>query len=275
MKKVEPAVFLIGETNIVWPGLLKYLKHLGVPDWLEGNYKKKEDPYSALPRNGVSQAELLIEVMARSCYMSFGTELNANITKVREGNKEYLAHILRVGHGSVLEHSTLNFMFCDVSRVFTHELITHRVGTAKSQESLRFVRLTQLKQWLPTCIVENEEAMEIFSSTFEHLEEIQLKLADVLKVDDVPFNKKKELTSAMRRLAPIGLATNVGWTVNMRTLRHCLEMRTAAGAEQEIRVVFNKVFDIVMYHYPNLFSDYKKNVLSDGTFELITDHKKV
>lgn len=267
MKKVEPKVFLIGETQVVWPGLVDYLKHLGVPGWLDSS--------GPLSLHDTSQCELLIEVMARGCYKSFGTELNANITKVREGNKEYLANILKIGHGSVLEHSTLNFMFCDVSRVFTHELVRHRAGTAISQESLRFVRLTQLKQWVPTCISENVVAMDIFSSTFEHLEELQLKLADVLNVDKVSFNKKKELTSAMRRLAPIGLATDIGWTANMRTIRHVLEMRTAASAEQEIRLVFNQVFDIVFANYPNLFSDYEKNYLSDHTFELISDHKKV
>jgi len=273
--KVTPKVFLIGETTVQWSGLLAYLKHIGADHWLETNYRKKEDPYSATPRNGASKPELLIEIMARSCYKSFGTELNANITKVREGNKDYLANILKVGHGSVLEHSTLNFMFCDVSRVFTHELVRHRAGTAISQESLRFVRLTDLGQWVPTCISENEEAMQIFSREFKNSEQVQLELAKVLKVDSLPFKVKKELTSAMRRLAPIGLATNIGWSANIRTMRHVIEMRTAASAEEEIRIVFDQVADICMSHYPNVFGDYHKTSLPDGTFEFTTDSRKV
>lgn len=51
--------------------------------------------------------------------------------------------------GSVIEHHVTNWIFADVSRVFTHELVRHRVGTAFSQESLRYVRLNDLGLWLP------------------------------------------------------------------------------------------------------------------------------
>ena len=43
----------------------------------------------------------------------------------------------------------------------------------------------------------------------------------------MPFHVKKEVTSALRRLAPIGLSTDIIWTANARTLRHVIEMRTA------------------------------------------------
>ena len=57
----------------------------------------------------------------------------------------------------------------------------------------------------------------------------------------MPFHVKKEVTSALRRLAPIGLSTDIIWTANARTLRHVIEMRTAEGAEEELRLVFDKV----------------------------------
>jgi thymidylate synthase (FAD) len=243
MHKAEPKVFLIGEAKIVREGLNDYLKHLGVPNWTS---------------DAPSDSEEIIEVMGRLCYRSFGAGLNANVTKVREGNAPYLANIIKVGHGSVCEHSSLNFIFADVSRVFTHELVRHRAGTAMSQESLRFVRLEDLGQWLPTVITENEQAVEIFSDTFKHLEGLQIKLANLFKLDDegVPFHIKKTVTSAMRRIAPIGLATTIGWTGNFRTLRHVIEMRTDPSAEEEIRLVFGAVADIVAKRYPNMFADY-------------------
>lgn len=56
-----------------------------------------------------------------NCYMSF--------EKPRPGgNKAYLAHIKEVGHGSVLEHGVWNFLFTNVSRSLTHELVRHRAG---------------------------------------------------------------------------------------------------------------------------------------------------
>src|SRR5690606_28015896 len=131
-----------------------------------------------------SDSERLCEVMGRLCYRSFEPGLNPNVTRVREGNETYLANILNVGHGSVIEHANLNFIFADVSRVFTHELVRHRAGTAMSQESLRFVRLDKLSAYVPTHIRENEEGMAVFSQAIEQLEQVQLKLAEVYAIDD-------------------------------------------------------------------------------------------
>jgi len=243
MHLVSPKVFLIGESRVVEEGLHAYLTHLGVPEWTS---------------DAPTDAERLIEVMGRLCYRSFKPGLNPNVTKIREHHADYMANILKVRHGSVLEHPVLNFVFADVSRVFTHELVRHRVGTAISQESLRFVRLEDLGGWLPTVIREDAGVMEIFVNTFEHLEQLQRDLARYLELDKegLPFARKKILTSAMRRIAPLGLATSIGWSTNPRTLRWVLEMRTDPSAEEEIRVVFGLVGELVLRRYPHLFGDF-------------------
>ncbi|OGC54206.1 thymidylate synthase [candidate division WWE3 bacterium RIFCSPHIGHO2_01_FULL_48_15] len=248
MRKVEPKVFLVGETRVVEKGLQSYLAHLGVPDWVS---------------DAPTDAERLIEVMGRLCYRSFKPGLNPNVTKIREHNKDYIENINKVRHGSVIEHAMANFVFADVSRVFTHELVRHRVGTAMSQESLRFVRLDDLGQWLPTVIREDQEAVEIFARTFQELEQLQVALAEHFQLDapGVPFHRKKLITSAMRRIAPDGLATTIGWSANMRTIRWLLEARTDPGAEEEIRLVFGKVGEIVVTRYPHLFSDFTADVV--------------
>lgn len=244
MHKVEPRVFLVGETKVIERGLSDYLNHIGIPEW---------------ESDALTDCEKLVEVMGRLCYRSFEPGMNKNVTKIRAENSEYIANILKVKHGSVIEHPVLNFIFADVSRVFTHELVRHRAGTAMSQESLRFVRLEDLGQWLPTSIRESPEAVEIFGQTFHHLEGLQVELAKLFRLDDegVPFAVKKEFTSAMRRIAPIGLATTIGWSANIRALRWMLEMRTHPTAEEEIRLVFGKVGEIVLTRYPHLFGDFE------------------
>jgi thymidylate synthase (FAD) len=87
--------------------------------------------------------------MGRLCYKSFGTEMNANITRVREGNEGYIGNILKTQHGSVLEHASATIGFIDVSPVVTHELVRHRAGTAFSQVSMRFVRLQEIGFYMP------------------------------------------------------------------------------------------------------------------------------
>jgi thymidylate synthase (FAD) len=77
--------------------------------------------------------------------------------------------------------------------------------------------------------------------------------------DGVPFHVKKEVTSALRRLAPIGLSTDIVWTANVRTLRHVIEMRTAASAEEELRYVFDLIARIMQREAPGLFQDFAQD----------------
>ncbi len=78
----------------------------------------------------------------------------------------------------------------------------------------------------------------------------------------------------MRRVAPIGLATNIGWTANFRTLRWVLEMRTHPSAEEEIRLVFGAVGEIVMSRFPNVFGDFRVEMI-DGLPHYIPENPKV
>lgn len=259
-KVVEPKVFLIGESQVNREGLQDFLNHMGVPEWSS---------------DAPTDAELLTEVYGRSCYKSFGTELNPNITRVRGSNQSYISNIIDKGDGSVLEHGVANFFFCDVSRVFTHELVRHRVGTAMSQESLRYVRLTDLDWYAPVCIQEDEQAMTMFTKTFEQLSQLQLEMSEMFDLDGPgSFDRKKKITSAMRRIAPIGLATNIGWSTNFRNLRHVIEMRTSPWAEEEIRLVFGKVAEIAIERWGNLFSDYNVEII-DGLPYYTTKNSKV
>lgn len=250
MKPLTPRVFLIAETRLEFANLQSYLQHVGAGDYQLG---------------GASDGERLIEVMGRLCYRSFKPGLNPNVTRIRADSHEYLGNILKERHGSVLEHANVTFIFADVSRVFTHELVRHRAGTAISQESLRFVRLTELGQWLPTVIREDQRAMEFFVSKFEEMERWQREAAEMFGLDapGVPFSRKKTVTSALRRIAPIGLATSIGWTANLRTIRWCLEARTAPGAEEEIRLVFSEVGRLMLSAFPAIFQDFTTEIV-DG-----------
>jgi len=257
---VEPRVFLVGETRAIEDGLRAYLAHANAPEWTS---------------DAPSDAERLCEVFGRLCYRSFEPGLNPNVTKVREGNASYLSHIIEVGHGSVLEHAVLNFIFADVSRVFTHELVRHRTGVAVSQESLRFVRLDRLSAYVPLLIEENEAGMAVFAKTVEQLEAVQKSLAEVYAIDDEKsFARKKQLTSAFRRVAPAGVATTIGWSCNFRTLRHVIERRTDPAAEEEIRRVFGLVFEVVQERYPNVFADYAVETV-EGLPWVKTQYEKV
>lgn len=257
MKFITPKTYLIAETTVLTgihipSPLEQYLEEIGAKGW---------------ETDAPSRAEGLIEVGGRLCYRSFEPGLNANVTRVREGNQPYIKNILDHKHGSVLEHATCTFIFHDVSRVFTHELVRHRQGVAISQESLRYVRLDKLKAWMPESL-KGRGFSSRMQETFTKLEEMQRELAEHFRIDEEKdFNVKKKLTSAFRRLAPIGLATSIMWTSNMRNLRYVIEQRTNEHAEEEMRFVFSDVYEIVSRRYPNIFQD--------AEVEMIDGYKKI
>jgi thymidylate synthase (FAD) len=261
MNETSPSVHLIARPSVDTGAMRAYLEEVGGASWLD---LRLEEP--AAPNPG----ELLVEFSGRVCYRSWEPGLNPNVTRIRTDKDEYFANLLRSMHGSVLEHASYSFAFHNVSRVFTHELVRHRAGSAFSQESLRYVRLTDIGFRVPAAL---EPVREQVVSLVEQLEEFQVSAAEALGLDDegVPFAVKKEVTSALRRLAPIGLSTDIVWTANVRTLRHVIEMRTAPGAEEELRLVFDRVARIMCEEAPGLFQDFTR--ADDGTW--IPEHRKV
>ena len=141
----------------------------------------------------------------------------------------------------------------------THEIVRHRPGTAVSQESLRFVRLAEIPFWFPEWAREDEELMKRAGVLLSEMESFQRWMADHFGLDEegVPFHEKKHKTSFMRRFAPDGVATGLVWSANVRTLRHTIESRTDPGAEEEIRLVFGKIGELMRAEAPALFGDYE------------------
>ncbi len=147
----------------------------------------------------------------------------------------------------------------------THELVRHRPGTAVSQESLRFVRLSDIPFWFPEWARDDEELMKRAGALLAEMENFQRWMAGHFGLDDegVPFHEKKHKTSFMRRFAPDGVATGLVWSANVRTLRHTIEARTDPGAEEEIRLVFGMIGELMRAEAPALFGDYE---IRDGAW---------
>jgi thymidylate synthase (FAD) len=261
--ETTPSVFLIARPSIDVEGMRGYLRDVGGESWLE---RRLGESNGGAPNSG----ELLVEFAGRACYRSWEPGLNPNVSKVRTDQREYFANILRSAHGSVLEHANYSFALRNVSRVATHEIVRHRAGSAFSQESLRYVRLADIGFRVPPAL---EPLRERVLSIVEQLEEFQVSAARELEIDSegIPFHVKKEVTSAMRRLAPIGLSTDIIWTANVRTLRHVIEMRTAEGAEEELRLIFDQLARVAQAEAPNLLQDFERS--EDGAW--VPEHRKV
>lgn len=252
MRQVSPEAFLIARPDVDWNEVAHYLRQAGGERWLDLHAEVDRD------------AQDLVEFAGKMCYRSWEPGLNPNVRKVRDDQQEYLRNILSSRHGSVLEHASFTFVFSGVSRVFTHELVRHRPGTAVSQESLRFVRLDELPFWFPRWAQEDPELMKRATALLTELEQFQQWMAGHFGLDDARMHEKKAKTSFMRRFAPDGVATCITWSANVRTLRHLIEVRTDPGAEEEIRLVFGQVARIMQREAPALFGDFAEG--EDGSW---------
>jgi thymidylate synthase (FAD) len=254
-----PKTFLVGVTQPDWGGLAAYLEYTDQKDFLTEAQDFFEDYTDGKLRIYPGNPLCLVSFYAKLCYKSLVEGKNANVTKIR-AIEDNLISVLNSGHGSVFEHVWLNFVTTDCSRVFTHELVRHRVGTAFSQTSGRYVSIDEIDFVLPPDLMKHEEIERACHAHANITAQVCRQLREALIDDKMPFADKKRITSAIRRLAPNGQTNEIGWSCNVRALRHMIEMRTSRHAEWEIRVVFNEVAKIVEERWPlMLYSNVKDN----------------
>lgn len=254
----EIAVYRIAQTAINDWNVDTWLTDMGVEDF---DYPETYTP----------DPEFLIALAGKRCYKSFKAGLNPNVSHVRSDYAEYLENILKVGHGSVLEHATFTYAIEGVSRVFTAEMNRHRAGWAISEGSLRFIRFDEINYWLPESlrdreddtpeIAEKKEATRrIFAEAFKQDEDNYRRLVALWDVDGAKdFKYKKEVTSCFRRIVGMGVATGGVWTGNVRGLRHVLTMRCAPEAEEEIKMVMAMIAEDLIENHPMLFGDFERD----------------
>lgn len=280
MHNVDINIFLIANTGTNDEEVRRWLDTVGAT-----GYKWPR------PDDGLTDSEAIIGLAAKRCYASFEPGLNPNVTKVRKDWTEYFDNILKSGHGSVMEHATYTVAIEGCSRVFTGEMNRHRAGVAISEGSMRYIRFTDIPWWMPLSIkltpaeVELSRAygsvpgsiegcpksvlimqkklrtQKIFADVFKFCQDKYTELVDLWELDtdkSLPFSIKKQLTSCLRRIIPMGVATGGVWTMNLRALRHILALRTSAAAEEEIAYVFSLVAKKIMEREPRLFGDFEQ-----------------
>ena len=255
-KIFEPQVYLIGYTGICWSELERYLLDSGNHDFMMS--------MSYAHDGGLSDGEMLCSFYAKLCYASLTLGQNDNVTKIRD-IPDNLISCFAQGHLSVFEHASINFVIRNCSRVLTHELIRHRVGTAFSQTSGRYVRGDDVNLVVDPIL---EPVLDDIMEMQDFIESSYRKMVQKSGLKDMTdFNTKKKITSALRRLLPNGQANEIGLTVNLRALRHMVQLRTSRHAEWEIRHVFDQVYRLVKLKFPLVFHGAKEEMV-DGIIEV-------
>lgn len=226
---------------------------------------------------------------ARLCYSSADIEaLRDKVTP--EDAEKFLNMILEIGHGSILEHSSITFGIEGVSRSLTHQLVRHRVGCSYSQKSQRYVSEEQFEYIIPKPIAEHEalkadyiKMMERIQDDYNYLtlgllkEQIKEQFADGYENEALKEVLEKEvdgdtlvatfketdkkLYSKLEKIAienaryvlPNACETKIQVTMNVRALFNFFKERLCDRAQQEIRDMAFEMWKACMEISPTIF----------------------
>jgi thymidylate synthase (FAD) len=251
----EPSVYLIARQQVIQPEVQRFLADSSA-QWSTDTDKA---------------AEQICELAGRVCYMSYG--------QGRKTNREYIGHIIEVGHGSVLEHAVWSFVLTGISRSLTHELVRHRAGFSYSQLSQRYVDESQTDFVAPPSIADDPAMHALWVTMVEDTRKNYEKLVDQLseKYADIPdrTQRRKLARQAARSVLPNATETKIFITANSRALRNFIELRANEAADLEIRKLAVKILKVMVAEAPSIFGDYEIVTLPDGTEAVRTAYRKV
>jgi thymidylate synthase (FAD) len=285
----NPKVYLVAKTMIDINGLNKFLTDQKL-SWPTEHFFQSENS-----RGHPSQAEQLVELAGRVCYMSFGGKAGSKT------NKSYIDNLLGrlpgggfkegPAHGSVLEHSCFSFIVAGAGRGFSHEQVRHRAGWAYSQLSTRYCDFEREETtdgtWEPGFTIPNlgklskatrdaiEDTHRRALSDYKHI--LGLIESDIQQnaafVDELSKHSEKERKRMLRKAArgaardvlPNGTEAIMVMTANVRAIWNTIHLRASEHAEGEIRSVYVQIANIMEHEMPSVFCGMKRKKLWDGS----------
>jgi thymidylate synthase, flavin-dependent len=204
---------------------------------------------------------------ARGCYDSF-------LPNGRPTGKDTLKNVLTVGHGSVLEHSSISLFIEGISRGCSHEIVRHR-HFSFSQRSTRYTSEEDAAIVLEPYYAEIYERAIVKNSFMSNMEKDLLTefldscsaslLAYRNQVNELVKLNPNNLTGTplrkwargkARQLLPHALETRMTVTGNLRCWRDFIALRAQPDAEEEIRQLAVMVYDELKDVAPIAFSDF-------------------
>ncbi len=194
----------------------------------------------------------LIECAGRTCYSSYGKG---------RGSAAFHQHLKEVNHLSVIEHASLSFFISSISRGCSHELVRHRVGTAISQRSTRYVDESESEwAWHPAIErARGRDSWPLIEVLQQRAQETYRRLVETLE----PEVGRKQARGAARGVLGNALATELVLTMNLRAVRHFLELRATDAADAEIRLLANRLYEAAQPYCPEWIS-YPQRDAADG-----------
>lgn len=182
--------------------------------------------------------KIAIEAIRR-CYDSCGDDLGKKDLKL-------LKSIIKNGHTSTIEHIVFTFDIQGISRAALQELARHRIASL-SVESTRYT-LKKLKNIDIREFRYEDYLVETGNPMVDRYSRAGLDRT----ISCLKDNIKNDLT---KYTLPESYKTSLIWTINARSLRNFLELRSSSKALWELRALSIEIIDSLPEEYLILFKD--------------------
>lgn len=161
--------------------------------------------------------------------------------------------IKRIGvkskHESVLEHIIFEFRIKDISRACLQEIARHRMASITVRSSRYTLKKHLAKEeyfeYKYTDLARAEKYVVLTGSPktdksiISALNNLISAFREEPKLTDVPSNKSNDV---IKYALPEALKTEFFWTINARSLRNFLHLRTSPHALKEIRLLSTAIY---------------------------------
>jgi len=188
--------------------------------------------------------EALMALAAKLCYA--GGDVASLLKRIETNDqREFVSKILKMGHESVMEHISFTFLIEGVSRTLLAQLTRHRIASF-SVQSQRYVSYEKGFGFIVPPSVEalGEEAVQEYTAQMDRMLQWyrtwQTKLGNN---EDARF------------VLPNACETRLLMTMNVRELKHFLQLRMCNRAQWEIRELAATIFALCYTQAPELFAD--------------------
>lgn len=187
----------------------------------------------------ISKTTDALEVLytaARTCYSEHNPSdifdvLGDAFGVSTEEQKELVINVLNRGHWSIARHANITFAITGISRSCSHQLVRHQAGFSFSQQSQRYVNMSDTSFVIP---VKNS----IIDDTLLQIQDCYKILIDQgVKQEDA------------RCILPNACTTNLVVTCNLQALKNFCSERLCTKAQYEIRELANRMKDEVLLRY--------------------------
>lgn len=184
-----------------------------------------------------------IERAGRTCYKS-------EDKTSPESARLFAAHIIKLGHESVLEHEKATVrIVCD--RGISHEIVRHRIASY-SQESTRYCNYSKDKfcnqiTFIAPCFWDSRDQHEKLSAWKAAMEAAENSYFQLISLGSTP--------QEARSVLPNSLKTEIVVTMNMREWRHFFRLRTSTAAHPQMIEIAKPMLAAFKSKIPIIFDD--------------------